>query len=159
PTTGRATIIPHAARSGSPARGNPRRTGASLSPAAFHAYNSVPMRSAFRRACVFTLVAAGLQLLGAAGCRAPQRQRPAAERTSAASAGAAVRLESRDGTWWLTAPSGGSFFSLAVSSVTPGFGPDDYDSENPGYAAFRHYPDTAAWAKAAVSRLREWGFT
>jgi hypothetical protein len=116
------------------------------------------MRSGFRLACAVAVVVAALVPPGVAGCRPPAPTPPAAD-PQPPGAAPAVRLESRDGTWWLTAPSGESFFSLGVSCVSPGSSRDEYDPENPGYAAFRHYPDTAAWAWAAQARLRKWGFT
>jgi len=32
-------------------------------------------------------------------------------------------------------------------------------SENPGYAAWQHYPDATRWAEATLRRLKSWGFT
>jgi hypothetical protein len=123
------------------------------------------MRYALRVACAVLVAAAVLTMPGASGCHAPAPTPSAADAGQAAAdprpspASPAVRLESRDGTWWLTAPSGESFFSLGVSVVSPGLTRAEYDPENPGYAAFRHYGDTAAWARAARDRLRDWGFT
>jgi len=116
------------------------------------------MRSGFRPACAVAIVVASLLPPGVTGCRAPAPT-PSAPAPQPSRTTPSVRLESRDGTWWLTAPSGEPFFSLAVSCVSPGATPDSYDPENPGYAAFRHYGDTAAWARAARDRLRDWGFT
>src|SRR5256886_10788262 len=36
---------------------------------------------------------------------------------------------------------------------------EEFDSENPGYAAWQHYADSNQWAKATMNRLKSWGFT
>ncbi|MDW8364749.1 MAG: hypothetical protein RMK49_02765, partial [Abditibacteriales bacterium] len=64
----------------------------------------------------------------------------------------------RDGVWWFVAPDGKPFFSLGVNVVDMGTEREKYDPNKPAYAAFRYYPDSAAWAQATLNRLRGWGF-
>lgn len=80
-------------------------------------------------------------------------------RADAPKAGAAYTLRQENDRWWLTTPAGKPFFSLGVCCVGPGDARAEYNPKNPGYAAFRHYPDNAAWADATLSRLKSWGFT
>nr|HVY69754.1 hypothetical protein [Verrucomicrobiae bacterium] len=61
--------------------------------------------------------------------------------------------------WWLRAPNGRPFFSLGVGVVTPGPPKDWYDVENPCYAWWKYYPNSAAWSDDALRRLKQWGFT
>jgi hypothetical protein len=61
--------------------------------------------------------------------------------------------------WWLCSPEGRRFFSLGVCCVAQGATREEFDPENPGYAAWQHYPTPAAWADASLRRLRAWGFT
>jgi predicted Rdx family selenoprotein len=68
-------------------------------------------------------------------------------------------LRVQDGKWWLATPAGRPFFSLGVCCVTPGDPWLDYKPANPGYAAWKRYPDPVAWADATVERLKSWGFT
>src|SRR5262249_10621598 len=46
-----------------------------------------------------------------------------------------------------------------VCCVNPGASHDEFDSANPGYAAWQHYADSNAWAEATLRRLKNWGFT
>ena len=68
------------------------------------------------------------------------------------------RVAEVDGTWWFIAPDGSRFFSSGVNVVDIGGKRDNYDPQRPAYAAFRHYPNTAAWAQATQQRLTAWGF-
>ena len=68
-------------------------------------------------------------------------------------------LTEKDREWWLVSPQGERFFSAGVCMVTPGLTREKWDPENPGYAAWQHYPNDAAWADATLNRLRSWGFT
>jgi hypothetical protein len=68
-----------------------------------------------------------------------------------------VRQE--EGKWWLVSPSGRKFFSMGVCVVTRGSSKEQFDPENPGYAAFQHYETPAKWAEATTARMRKWGFT
>lgn len=68
------------------------------------------------------------------------------------------RVAQQEGVWWLIAPDGKRFFSLGVNVVDRGATRDRYRPDRPEYAAFRHYPDEAAWARATLARLRAWGF-
>jgi hypothetical protein len=68
-------------------------------------------------------------------------------------------LRVQNGTWWLITPQGKPFFSLGVCCVTPGDPWLTYSPDNPGYAAWKRYPDAVAWADAVVERLKAWGFT
>jgi len=36
---------------------------------------------------------------------------------------------------------------------------DEFDLNNPGYAAWRHYADSNRWAEVTLKRLKSWGFT
>lgn len=68
------------------------------------------------------------------------------------------RVEQKNGIWWFVAPDGRPFFSNGVNVVATGAAREKYREDHPEYAAFRHYPDTAGWADAALSRLRAWNF-
>jgi hypothetical protein len=48
---------------------------------------------------------------------------------------------------------------MGVCVVTTGIDREHFDPENPGYAAWQHYPDAAAWADETLRRLKSWGFT
>jgi hypothetical protein len=68
------------------------------------------------------------------------------------------RVAELEGAWWFIAPDGSRFFSSGVNVVDVGGKPAEYDPQRPEYAAFRHYPNTAAWARATQQRLSAWGF-
>src|SRR3972149_5823635 len=68
------------------------------------------------------------------------------------------RVAEVEGAWWFIAPGGSRLFSSGVNVVDVGGTRHDYDSQRPQYAAFRHYPSTAAWAEATQRRLHAWGF-
>ncbi len=68
------------------------------------------------------------------------------------------RVAKRNGVWWFVAPDGKPFFSLGADCVDTGEAKVKYRSDNPGYAAFRYYPNDAAWAQSTLARLRSWGF-
>jgi len=68
-----------------------------------------------------------------------------------------VRKE--DAKWWLISPEGKEFFSLGVCCVHRGTARENYDSENPGYGAWKYYETPAAWADATSRRLKDWGFS
>src|SRR5688572_18425922 len=61
-----------------------------------------------------------------------------------------VRLEQRDGMWWLVPPNGKPFFSVGVSVLNAGVPRVEHDLENPAYAAWQLYPTERAWCDAAV---------
>ena len=65
--------------------------------------------------------------------------------------------EDRQG-WWWQAPTGEPFLSLGVGVFDPGLPSGWMDDENPGYAAWQHYPDVHSWAQDGVRRLKSWGF-
>jgi hypothetical protein len=69
------------------------------------------------------------------------------------------RLQKDGDRWWLVGPEARPFFSLGVCVVTRGLAREEFDPENPGYAAWQHYADDQAWALAAQRRLLDWGFT
>jgi hypothetical protein len=71
----------------------------------------------------------------------------------------AFSIEERDGASWLVRPDGRRFFSLGVCVVDQGASRPNYDSTNPGYAAFQHYADSNQWAAATWKRLQSWNFT
>jgi len=65
----------------------------------------------------------------------------------------------RDGVWWLVTPRGNAFLSKGVNNVS--FRADD--APQLGYSPHQRavqdkYGSQEAWAKAAVDRLRGWGF-
>ncbi|PYJ81433.1 MAG: hypothetical protein DME22_21185 [Verrucomicrobia bacterium] len=60
---------------------------------------------------------------------------------------------------WLVRPNGERFFSLGVCCVNQGASRQEFDSANPGYAAWQHYADSNRWAEADLKRLKAWGFT
>ena len=68
-------------------------------------------------------------------------------------------LTNEVGRSWLVPAGGRPFFSLGVCVVNQGIGREQYDPENPGYAAWQHYPTAMAWADESLSRLKGWGFT
>jgi hypothetical protein len=61
--------------------------------------------------------------------------------------------------FWLCSPAGQRFFSFGVCCVGTGISRQDYDPENPSYAAWHHYDSDKAWADATQRRLSLWGFT
>src|SRR5262245_25249129 len=68
------------------------------------------------------------------------------------------RVAQIDGAGWFVAPDGSKLFSSGVNVVDVGGTRDSYRAERPEYAAFRHYPDDAAWSKKTQERLAAWGF-
>jgi agarase len=69
------------------------------------------------------------------------------------------RVCERDGVWWLVTPQGHAFLSKGVNNVS--FRADD--APQLGYSPYQRavqdkYSSQNAWAKAAVDRLRGWGF-
>lgn len=74
-------------------------------------------------------------------------------------AASAFRLSSDRGQWNLVSPGGKPFFSLGVCVFTPGTTREHFDHENPGYAAWQHYPTPLAWADDSLRRVKSWGFT
>ena len=78
---------------------------------------------------------------------------------SAASSNAPPFTLSRDGNqWWLRSPDGQPFFSVGVCFVTRGASRESFNPTNPGYAAWQHYQNNAAWADTTLKRLRQWRF-
>ena len=68
-------------------------------------------------------------------------------------------VSERDGVWWLVTPRGNAFLSKGVDNVS--FRADD--APQLGYSPYQRavqnkYGSQEAWAKAAVDRLRGWGF-
>src|SRR5262249_46167338 len=47
---------------------------------------------------------------------------------------------------WLVKPNGEKFFSFGMCVVDQGASRADYNPTNPGFAAFRHYPNSNQWA-------------
>src|SRR5205823_2504691 len=60
----------------------------------------------------------------------------------------AFTVKKEDGNWWLISPTGKRFLSLGVCVVTQGSSKEDFDPENPSYAASQHYPSPLQWAQA-----------
>ena len=63
------------------------------------------------------------------------------------------------GNWWLTSPAGDRFFSMGACVVDFGSSKEEFDPENPSYAAWQHYANPQQWAAATAVRLKSWGFT
>ena len=68
-------------------------------------------------------------------------------------------VQKRGSSWWLVSPEGRPFFSRGVCVVTQGIAREALDPNNPGYAAWQHYPSPSAWADATLRRLGSWRFT
>ena len=68
-------------------------------------------------------------------------------------------LQQSNSVWRLVSPEGRPFFSVGVCVTTRGTSREKIDADNPGYAAWQHYPNDRAWADATLSRLKGWGFT
>lgn len=68
-------------------------------------------------------------------------------------------LQQTNSAWLLVSPVGQPFFSVGVCVTTRGATRESFDAENPGYAAWRHYPNDAAWADTTLRRLKAWKFT
>ena len=77
----------------------------------------------------------------------------------AAATNAPFSIQQRGGNSWLTKPGGEPFFSLGVCCVNQGASREQFNSTNPGYAAFEHYQNSNRWAEATVKRLKSWKFT
>ena len=76
-----------------------------------------------------------------------------------AATNAPFSIQQRGGNSWLTKPGGAPFFSLGVCCVNQGASREQFNSTNPGYAAFEHYENSNRWAEATVKRLKSWKFT
>jgi hypothetical protein len=68
-------------------------------------------------------------------------------------------LQQQDQTAWLVRPNGERFFSFGVCCVNQGASRKEFDSANPGCAAWQHYADSNLWANATLRRLKAWRFT
>ncbi|HKS37731.1 MAG TPA: hypothetical protein VJW76_11115 [Verrucomicrobiae bacterium] len=75
------------------------------------------------------------------------------------STNAPFSIQREGGTAWLVRPNGERFFSLGVCCVNRGASRKEFDSANPGYAAWQHYAGSNVWAEATLKRLKAWGFT
>ncbi len=78
-----------------------------------------------------------------------------------AHAGAAdyFRVEQRQGVWWFVNPVGEVVLSLGVDQIA--YAPDKIRGTGPApyfEAVKKLYPDRAAWERATLERLRNWGF-
>lgn len=71
----------------------------------------------------------------------------------------AFAVHHADGRWSLISPEGKPFFSLGLCVFTQGTAREQFDRENPGYAAWLHYPTPLAWADDSLRRVKSWGFT
>ncbi len=74
-------------------------------------------------------------------------------------AGSYFRVEQRAGVWWFVSPSGQLFISAGVDNVSY---QGDVIHGTTVHPYFEHvsklYPSERAWGKAAIHRLRSWGF-
>jgi hypothetical protein len=74
-------------------------------------------------------------------------------------AGKPFSFQRQDGIDWLVKPNGEQFFSLGVCVANLGTVREEFNPDNPGYSASRHYADSNHWAEATLKRLKSWGFT
>lgn len=108
-----------------------------------------PRRPTLPRACVWWLLALGsLAKLAAAQPLIP-----------ATPAIPPFTVRQDESGWWLRSPAGEKFFSMGVCVVDQGIRRPAYDSENPGYAAWRFHDTVASWRDSTQHRLKSWGFT
>lgn len=105
----------------------------------------------------FLLLALGVSLANAGVLPGPEAVRGSTPVSSPV--GTRFRVEHSASGWALVSPEGERFFSRGICVVTPGASRDRYDADNPGYASWRQYPTSEAWADASLRRLRSWGFT
>src|SRR5437762_1955926 len=82
-----------------------------------------------------------------------------AQASESLSTNAPFSIQQQAETAWLVRPNGERFFSLGVCCVSQGASRNEFDSANPGYAAWQHYADSNLWAKGTLERLKTWGFT
>ncbi len=75
-----------------------------------------------------------------------------------AATNAPFSIQEREGITWLAKPGGERFFSLGVCVVSQGATREQFNSTNPGYAAFQHYENSSRWAGATLKRLKSWNF-
>jgi hypothetical protein len=73
--------------------------------------------------------------------------------------GPAFTLQRAGDGFSLVDPEGKPFFSMGVCVVTQGESRENFDTENPSYAAWQQYVRPEAWADATLRRLAEWKFT
>jgi len=116
-----------------------------------------------RGVVLLTLALAGLIL---PGCQnkpgrepTPSPRAPESEQHGGRASATRFSIQRQGGQLWFVSPMGQPFFSRGVCVVNRGFERGDFDPENPGYAAWRHYPEARDWGVATLSRLQEWGFT
>jgi hypothetical protein len=74
-------------------------------------------------------------------------------------ADAPFSIQQKNGALWLIKPNGERFFSFGVCVVNQGATREDFNPTNPGYAAFRYYPNSNRWAADTLQRLKSWKFT
>jgi hypothetical protein len=67
------------------------------------------------------------------------------------SVNAPFSIQQRGQTYWLVKPTENDSFPSGVCCVNQGASRDEFDSSNPGYAAWQHYSDSNLWA---LPRLR-----
>lgn len=85
---------------------------------------------------------------------------PGADTTGPGSmAGPAFSIQESNGISWLVKPDGTRFFSMGVCCVGAGVSRTEFDPDNPGYASWQWYTNSAEWAGTTVRRLGSWGFT
>jgi len=74
-------------------------------------------------------------------------------------AGKPFSIQQQDGITWLVKPNGERFFSFGVCCVSMGASRKEFDTNNPGYAAWQHYTDSNHWAEVTLKRLKSWRFS
>lgn len=77
---------------------------------------------------------------------------------STLAAGQRYTVQKQGGTWWLLDRDKQPFYSLGVCVVDPGTKWEEYDVNNPSYAAFRYYLSKPEWAADAIKLLKRGGF-
>jgi hypothetical protein len=79
--------------------------------------------------------------------------------TSLSDAAPAFSIQRTGERFTLVDPDGQPFFSRGVCVVTQGESRENFDPENPSYAAWQQYDQPERWADATLQRLADWKFT
>ncbi len=64
-----------------------------------------------------------------------------------------------NGVWWLIDKDGHPFFSNGVCCVNTGVPFDEYNVNNPSYAAWQKFSDPVTWANSTADSLKNWNFS
>lgn len=69
-----------------------------------------------------------------------------------------VHRNASDGRWHFRSNTGSSFWSLGTCCTGPGATWDEYNPQNPGYAAHKLFPNSKAWVNHTLDTLKANGF-